>query len=294
MASNESSAELNLKSFIYTINSRKKSVISIILTLTILSVIVSYSIPKTYRATATFEMGYFFTGTQNYISDSKTMREKLRSILVVEGGFGPIKDIQLPVNKAPAILYVISESDSTEVAVSAIEDAFDLFSQMNYDFINAIAQSNTVEEQIRTIVLDQFNRKEKLIVDKIDKILIKIGTELTGEESIKDILYEQSNLNEVVTRIELDNLIKDAILLLSKQLGMKVSSNKSVNSPDQESDDSGFIPPRIVGNINLLPYPVSPNKRAIVSLTFIVSIFLSLMYVFLSEYLRKILKEENI
>jgi len=294
MASNESSAELNLKSFIYTINSRKKSVISIILTLTILSVIVSYSIPKTYRATATFEMGYFFTGTQSYISDSKSIREKLKSYLVVEGGFGPIKDIQLPINKAPGILYVISESDSTEVAVSAIEDAFDLFSQMNYDFINAIAQSNTVEEQIRTIVLDQFNRKEKLIVDKIDKILIKIGTELTGEESIKDILYEQSNLNEVVTRIELDNLIKDAILLLSKQLGMKVSSNKSVNSPDQESDDSGFIPPRIVGNINLLPYPVSPNKRAIVSLTFIVSIFLSLMYVFLSEYLRKILKEENI
>jgi len=293
MASNESNAEFNLKSFIQTINSRKKSVISIILTLTILSVIVSYSIPKTYRATATFEMGYFFTGTQNYISDSKTMREKLRSILVVEGGFGPIKDIQLPVNKAPGILYVISESDSTEVAVSAIEDAFDLFSQMNYDFINAIAQSNTVEEQIRTIVLDQFNRKEKLIVDKIDKILIKIGTELTGEESIKDILYEQSNLNEVVTRIELDNLIKDAILLLSKQLGMKVSSNKSVNSPDQESDDSGFIPPRIVGNINILPYPISPNKRAIVSLTFITSIFLSLMYVFSSEYLRKILKEEK-
>jgi len=290
MINNESKSESNFYNFINLIFDRKGTIFFFILILTTLSVIVSLILPKTYRASATFEMGYFHTGTQTYISDSKIVQEKLRSILIPEGGYGPIKDIRIPINRAPGILSIVSEEGSVEEAVSAIEDAFDLFVQMNNDFIEAIAKSNTVEQQIKAIVYDQFNRREQETSEKIDETIFRLTSQLPSGEKIKPDLFEQTRIRELITKETLDNIIMDAILRLNTQLGIKISSIKSVDSNAKDPENSGFIAPRIVGKINVVPYPISPNKTSIVVLTFIASIFLSVMYVLLTNFLASMKK----
>jgi len=258
MASNESSAELNFKSLILTIKKRKITFISIILTLTILSVIVSYLIPKSYKAVATFELGYFHNGAvQTYIADSSVMKEKIKSVLISETGTGVISSAE-EFLQTPGLIRVTSVKNSVDDAVSGIKEAFKIFYEMHIDLMDAASSSNTMEKQIQALVYDQYQRKETL------------------------------------SKAQLQDTILDALIKVTNQIGMKYAAKSFAESGETEKELGGFSPPKIVGKIEAIPYPVSPNKRAIVSLTFIVSIFLSLMYIFFSEYLRKILKEENI
>jgi len=258
MINNESTSESNFYKFINLIVDRKRTIFSFVIILTTLSVIVSLIYPKTYRATATFEIGYFHNGiTQNYISDSRNMQERLRAMLIHEGEYGPIKDILLPVNKANGVLFIVSEEGSVEEAVSGIEDAFKTFYQMHVDLMEAASDYSMFEKQIRAIVYDQYKRDKKM-----------------SKEDINDVVL-------------------NAIIEVTNQIGMKHAASNFIEGKSTAEELGGFSPPKIVGKIEALPYPVSPNKRVIVSLTFIVSIFLSLMYVFFSEFLKEVLREEK-
>jgi len=294
MINNESTSESNFYKFINLIVDRKRTIFSFVIILTTLSVIVSLIYPKTYRATATFEIGYFHNGiTQNYISDSRNMQERLRAMLIHEGEYGPIKDILLPVNKANGVLFIVSEEGSVEEAVSGIEDAFDIFNQMNTDSIKAIEKSKTLEEQIKTIVYSQYHRQEKInkrklneiVTDAILKVKVTLGLQNSPDEQIKAIVFDQYKSQDLLTKESLDGMIRDAILSITTQLGIRTSSENIADSNAEESGNNGFIPPRIIGKIHVVPYPISPNKTAIVVLTFIVSIFLSVMYVLLTNFL---------
>jgi len=257
MASNESSAELNFKSLILTIKKRKITFISIILTLTILSVIVSYLIPKSYKAAATFEIGYFHNGTvQTYVADPSVMKEKMKSVLIPEDGTGAISSVE-DFLQTPGLIRVVSMKNSVDEAVSGIEDAFKTFYQMHVDLMEAASDYSMFEKQIRAIVYDQYKRDKKM-----------------SKEDINDVVL-------------------NAIIEVTNQIGMKHAASNFIEGKSTAEELGGFSPPKIVGKIEALPYPVSPNKRVIVSLTFIVSIFLSLMYVFFSEFLKEVLREEK-
>jgi len=297
--------DIDLKDLFRTIWGRKVFIAIFTIIITASATIYTFFIDKPiYEAKAILDIGYI-TKYQNSADGYVAAREPLENvgrlskeleIIYIDlakmqknnpeiSGFASIKSI-VPINGHDSFLEITVNASNNKIATDKINEILEYINKKDKIKIDNELQAmagklKLIDEQIKIIEKNQAtipnNAKSEIenSVEAMEKI-----------EALSKRHPGKINLNIDSETLELFNGSKLEYIELMRLKEQRDNLQKSISQ-------DGFKNTEIVGQIILNDYPIKPNKKLFVTVSFISSFILAIFLVFFMEFVKGFKEEED-